>query len=197
MSLAYRMRRGAGPSCGVTVEMVPWCDGKDQLTTTDRGSLATWAKRLSGGAVAAIFRTSWDRVCRAVGHAVEWGLAHRDLSGVTAVGSDEVAWGRGPTDLTPVYDLGGEARRLWAGAEQRTEASRRPGLEGLGEPVSQGVRYVGSDLWRPDLDVIGEMLGQAAPVLDRFHVLQRFGKASTRSGRRKRGGGSVTARSRP
>jgi hypothetical protein len=38
--------------------------------------------------VAAIFRTSWDSVCRAVGHAVEWGLAHRDLSGLTAVGID-------------------------------------------------------------------------------------------------------------
>jgi transposase len=175
--LAYRMRRVACPSCGGTVEMVPWCDGKNKLTTTYRWYLATWAKRLSWSEVAAIFRTSWDSVCRAVGHAVEWGLAHRDLSGVTAVGIDEVAWGRGHTYLTLVYDIGGEARRLLAVAEGRTEASLRSCLEGLGEPVCQEVRYVCSDMWRPYLNVIGEMLGQAVHVLDRFHVMQKFGKA--------------------
>lgn len=33
---AYRMRRVNCRRCGVTVERVPWCDGKHQLTTTDR-----------------------------------------------------------------------------------------------------------------------------------------------------------------
>ena len=32
--LAYRMRRVQCKRCGVTVEMVPWGDGKNQLTTT-------------------------------------------------------------------------------------------------------------------------------------------------------------------
>jgi transposase len=100
VSLAYRMRRVDCPRCGVTVEMVPWCDGKNRLTTTYRWFLASWARRLSWGEVGSIFRTSWDSVCRAVEHAVEWGLAHRDLSGVTAVGIDEVAWRRGHTSMT-------------------------------------------------------------------------------------------------
>ena len=107
--LAYRMRRVNCKRCGVTVEMVPWCDGKNQLTTTYRWYLATWAKRLSWSEVGSIFRTSWDSVCRAVEHAVEWGLAHRDLSEVTALGVDEIAWARGHTYLTLVYDIGGES----------------------------------------------------------------------------------------
>jgi ribosomal protein S27AE len=45
--LAYRMRRVNCKRCGVTVKMVQWCDGKNQLTTTYRWFLATWAKRLS------------------------------------------------------------------------------------------------------------------------------------------------------
>ena len=49
--LAYRMRRVDCPRCGVTVEMVPWGDGKNQLTTTYRWFLASWAKRLSWGEV--------------------------------------------------------------------------------------------------------------------------------------------------
>ena len=34
-----------------------------------------------------------------------------------------------------------------------------------------------SDMWKPYLKVIGVMLGQAVHVLDRFHVMQKFGKA--------------------
>jgi transposase len=175
--LAYRMRRVNCKRCGVTVEMVPWCDGKNQLTTTYRWFLATWAKRLSWSEVGSIFRTSWNSVCRAVEHAVEWGLAHRDLSNVTALGVDEIAWARGHTYLTLVYDIGGETKRLLAVAEERTEASLRSCLESLGDTTCKGVQYVCSDMWRPYLNVIAEKLGTAIHVLDRFHVMQQFGKA--------------------
>jgi transposase len=175
--LAYRMRRVDCQRCGVTVEMVPWGDGKNQLTTTYRWFLASWAKRLSWSEVGSIFRTSWESVCRAVEHAVEWGLAHRDLSGLTALGIDEVAWQRGHTYMTLVYDISGATKRLLAVAEHRTEASLRACLDGLGKPACQGVRFVCSDMWKPYLKVIREKLGHAVHVLDRFHVMQQFGKA--------------------
>jgi transposase len=175
--LAYRMRRVDCRRCGVTVEMVPWCDGKNHLTTTYRWFLATWARRLSWSEVASIFRTSWDSVTRAVEHAVAWGLAHRDLSGLTAIGVDEVAWSRGHRYLTLVYDIGGGGRRLLAVAEERTEASLRSCLDGLGEAACKQVRFVCSDMWKPYLNVIAQRLGQAVHVLDRFHVMQKFGKA--------------------
>jgi transposase len=175
--LSYKMRRVDCKRCGVTVEMVPWGEGKNRLTTTYRWFLSTWAKRLSWSEVASIFRTSWDSVCRAVEHAVDWGLAHRDLSGLTAVGVDEVAWGRGQTYLTLVYDIGSEGKRLLAVAGERTEASLRSCLEGLGETVCKQVQYVCSDMWKPYLNVIAEKLSDAVHVLDRFHIMQKFGKA--------------------
>jgi transposase len=175
--LVYRMRRVNCKRCGVTVEMVPWCDGKNRLTTTYRWFLATWAKRLSWSEVASIFHTSWDSVTRAVEYAVAWGLAHRDLSEVTALGVDEVAWSRGHRYLTLVYDIGERGRRLLAVAEERTEASLRCCLDGLGEAVCKQVQFVCSDMWRPYLNVIGERLAGAVHVLDRFHVMQKFGKA--------------------
>ena len=175
--LAYRMRRVDCKRCGVTVEMVPWCDGKNQLTTTYRWFLATWARRLSWSEVASIFRTSWDSVTRAVEHAVAWGLAHRDLSGLTALGVDEVAWSRGHRYLTLIYDIGEGGRRLLAVAEERTEASLRSCLDGLGEAACNQVQFVCSDMWKPYLNVIARRLGGAVHVLDRFHVMQKFGKA--------------------
>ena len=56
--LAYRMRRVDCRRCGVTVESVPWGDGKNRLTVTYRWFLSTWAKRLSWSEVATVFRTS-------------------------------------------------------------------------------------------------------------------------------------------
>ena len=175
--LAYRMRRVDCKRCGVTVKMVPWCDGKNQLTTTHRWFLATWAKRLSWSEAASIFQTSWDSVCRAVDHAVAWGLAHRDLSGLTSLGVDEIAWSRGHRYLTLVYDIGGPTRRLLAVAQEQTEASLRSCLDGLGETACKQVCFACSDMWQPYLKVIAERLGNAIHVLDRFHVMQKFGKA--------------------
>jgi transposase len=155
--LAYRMRRVKCKRCGVTFEMVPWGDGKNQLMTSYRWFLATWARRLSWRETASIFRTSWDSVCRAVEHTVEWGLAHRDLSMLRAVGIDEVALGRGHRYLTLVYDIGEKTRRLVAIAEE----SLRSCLEGLGETVCKQVEYVCSDMWKPYLNVIAERLSRA------------------------------------
>jgi transposase len=175
--LAYRMRRVNCPRCGVTVEIVPWSDGKNQLTTTYRWFLATWAKRLSWSEVGTIFRTSWDSVCRAVEHAVEWGLKHRDLSQVTALGIDEIAWQRGHTYMTLLYDISGGAKRLLGVAEHRTEASLRSCLDELGQEFCLQIKFVCSDMWQPYLNVIGERLGKAIHVLDRFHIMKQFGKA--------------------
>ncbi len=88
--LAYRMRRVDCKRCGVTVELVPWGDGKNRLTTTYRCYLTTLAKSLSWKEVGSNLRFLGQRL-HAVEHAVEWGLANWDLSKVTALGIDEIA----------------------------------------------------------------------------------------------------------
>src|SRR5580704_13852950 len=119
----YAMRRVDCPTCGVVVEQVPWSTGKSQLTTAYQWFLAGWARRLSWQEVAAVFHTSWEHVRDSVWHAVTWGLVHRDLSGVTAVGIDEIQWRRGHHYLTLIYQIDEGCRRLlWIGRE-RTEAS--------------------------------------------------------------------------
>lgn len=173
----YRMRRVNCGQCGVKVERVPWCDGKHQLTIRYRWFLSTWAKRLSWSEVASIFGTSWDSVCRSVEHAVSWGLAHRDLSGISALGIDEIAWQKGHKYLTLVYDISGATKRLLSVAEDRVESSLRECLSSLGEVVCSKVQYVCSDMWKAYLNVISEQLTQVVHVLDRFHIMQQFGKA--------------------
>jgi transposase len=173
----YAMRRVECPTCGVKVEQVPWCDGKNQLTTTYRWFLAGWAKRLSWKVTADAFHTSWQNVFRSVEHAVSWGLAHRDLKGVESIGVDEIQYQRGHKYLTLVYQTDENCRRLlWAGKE-RTKKTLLRFFEMFGKERSGQLRFVCSDMWKQYLTVIAQKAPQAIHVLDRYHIMAKMNKA--------------------
>jgi transposase len=173
----YSMRRVACPGCGFVVEVVPWGDGKCQLTTTYRWFLAGWAKRLSWQEVAGVFHTTWDAVYRSVRYAVSWGLERRTLTGIEAMGVDEVQWHRGHKYLTLVYQIdAGIKRLLWVGLD-RTEDSLRGFFQILSDDVRKGIRYLCSDMWKPYLNVLAQEVCGAIHVLDRFHIMQAMNKA--------------------
>jgi len=173
----YQMRRVSCPTCGVKVEQVPWAEGKSTLTTQYRWFLARWAKRMSWKEVAEAFHVSWDRVFEAVQSAVSWGLEHRDLSGITAIGVDEVQWKRGHHYQTVVYQLDAIRKRLlWIGPDRKAKTLLRF-FRFLGRERSAALEFVCSDMWRAYLKVIAKKAGQAVHVLDRFHIVQRMGKA--------------------
>lgn len=175
--LVYAMRRVDCPTCGVVVEEVPWAQGKHQHTTSYRWFLAQWAKRLSWQQVAQIFGTSWDTVYEAVAMAVTYGLAHRSLVGITALGVDEIQWRRGHKYLTLVYQLGPHTKRLLYVAQDRTQASLRAFFALLGPQGCATLRFVCSDMWKPYLQVIAQRAGHALHVLDRFHLMKKFNEA--------------------
>ena len=175
--LRYQMRRVQCSSCGVKVERVAWARGKRELTDTYMGFLAHWASMLSWREVAVHFRTSWEKVFQAVEYIVQWGLEHRDLSGVTAIGVDEIAWSKGHNYLTLVYQLdAGNTRLLWIGKE-RTVKTLLGFFRFFGESRSQALKYVCSDMWQPYLKVIKKKAGQAIHILDRFHIVAKLNKA--------------------
>ncbi|WP_407674590.1 transposase, partial [Paraliomyxa miuraensis] len=52
----------------------------------------------------------------------QWGLEHRDLTGIRAIGVDEVLWHRGHKYLTVVYQIDAHCRRLlWMGQDRTKE----------------------------------------------------------------------------
>lgn len=175
--LAYTMRRVDCSRCGVTVEMVPWADGKEQITRTYKWFLAQWAKRLSWDEVAQVFRSSWDTVFRSVEYAVNWGLKNRDLDDIEAVGIDELARKKGHVYATLVYQIdAGRRRLLWIG-EERKEATLRKFFDWFGEERSRRLTAICSDMWKPYIEVIKEKASKAIHVLDRFHIMMHMSKA--------------------
>ena len=173
----YAMRRVSCPRCGVKVEAIPWATGKHRLTDAYAWFLAGWAKRLSWQEVAAAFPTSWDTVYRAVRMAVDWGLAHRDLTNIEAIGVDELSRRRGQRYLTLVYQIDGHRKRLlWVGRERKA-ATLEGFFDWFGATRSAALYFVCSDMWKPYLKVVAERAGQAVHVLDRFHIMSHFSKA--------------------
>ncbi len=163
--------------CGVRVEAVPWAEGKHTLTTTYMHFLAAWARRLSWKEVAEAFQTSWGKVFRSVQWMVQWGLAHRDVSDVTAIGVDEVLVHRGYKFATVVYQIDEHRRRLlWVG-KQRTVKTFLKFFRQFGEENSKRLRFVCSDMWQPYLKVIAKKASGAIHVLDRFHIMMHMNKA--------------------
>ncbi len=173
----YAMRRVDCRRCGVRVERVPWCDGKNQLTTTYRWFLAGWAKRLSWKGVADAFGPTWQNVFRSVKHAVSWGLTHRSLEGIASIGVDEVQWQKGHKYLTLVYQIDADSKRLlWIGKDRTTKTFLRF-FRMLGKERSGKLKFVCSDMWKPYLKVIAKKATGAIHVLDRFHIMQKMNKA--------------------
>lgn len=88
----YALRRVDCRHCGqVTAERVPWAHGKERATTSLQWFLARWSRKLSWKEVATTFGVSWETVYRSVKMAVCWGLRHRSLEKIKAIGVDEVA----------------------------------------------------------------------------------------------------------
>jgi len=191
--LTYRMRRVDCTGCGrVVVEKVPWSTGKHHLTDVYRCFLAQWAKKLSWTEAARCFRTSWDQVYRSVQYVVEYGLAHRRLDQVTALGVDEIQYRKGHHYLTLLYQIDTHCRRLlWMG-EKRTkkalndgfteleqEHQRQQEAAGIEKPKSflGQIAVICSDIWKAYLTVIGKRLPATVHILDRFHIMQHFSKA--------------------
>jgi transposase len=176
----YAARRVECPEHGVVVEHIPWSEGKRPITTAMMGFLARWARHLSWRQTARAFQTSWEAVYRSVEWFVHWGLAHRSLEGIEAIGIDEIHWGKGKRAdnfLTVIYQIDSHCRRLlWVG-RRRTQATLRRGLAALGPAVVSGLHYVCSDMWRAYLKVIAAMAPQALHVLDRFHITMHLNQA--------------------
>lgn len=175
--LLYAMRRVECKTCGIKVEEVPWGMGKHTLTRAYMLYLAHWARKLSWQETARSFHISWEKVYQAVEYVVHWGLEHRSLQAIRAIGVDEIAVGKGHKYLTLVYQIESNCKRLlWVGQE-RTKKSFERFFTLIGKELADKIEFVCSDMWRPYLDLIEERCPNALNILDRFHVVAKINKA--------------------
>lgn len=172
----YSPRRLECPECGIHVEYLPWALGKRPLTQSFAWFLSSWAKHLSWQETAHMFKTSWESVYRSVEMAVLWGRERIDLTGITAIGIDEIYWKKGKF-LTLVYQINDGCKRLLFASEDREEKSLRKFFLWLGKERSSLIEFVCSDMWKPYLNVIATYAKNALNILDRYHIASKMNKA--------------------
>ena len=114
---------------------------------------------------------------QSVQYVVQWGQEHRDLGTITAIGVDEIQYGKGHQYLTLVYQIDvGCVRLLWVGKE-RTQESFEKFFTLIGKELAEKIEFVCSDMWKPYLTLIEKHCTNALNILDRFHVVAKLNKS--------------------
>ena len=175
--LVYCMRRVRCARCGVKVEAVPWGWGKSPVTKMLAQQLSDWARLLAWQEVVERVDVTWRQVYESVKRTVDWGLAHRDLDGVEAIGIDEIQFGKGHQYLTVVYQLCGATRRLLYVGQRRDATALQAFFDQAGALWCGAVRYVCTDMWRAYIKVVREAMPDVVHVLDRFHIVKLLNEA--------------------
>ena len=77
------------------------------------------------------------------------GEAATGLGPIQAIGVDEIQYAKGHKYLTLVYQIEKDCTRLlWIGKD-RTIESFEQFFTLIGEPLSEGIKFVCSDMWQP------------------------------------------------
>ncbi len=103
-----------------------------------------------------------------------WRIVHREISGVNAIGIDDIQYRKSRNYLTMVYQIDKDCRRLLYLARERTEGSLRGFFSVMSDETLKSVRYVCSDMWPTYLNVIKGLVPKLTHVLDRFHMMRKI-----------------------
>ena len=182
--LRYSRSRVNCPMHGIIVEHIPWADGKSHLTNVFKLFLSYWAKHLSWSMVAKIYKVQWYHVFDSVEYVVEYGLEHRCLEKIKAIGIDEIQYRVGHVYLTLVYQIDFHCRRLLYVGQERKAKSLLRFFYLFGKTRTSALEVVCSDMWKPYLKVIAKKVPQAINILDRFHIMKKFNDAVDKTRRK-------------
>lgn len=172
----YEPRRVYCSRCEwVRTEKLPWVTGKQRFTLAYSCYLAKWAEMLPWYSVAKLFSCAWGTVATAVKSVVNYGMEHRDLSGITHIYIDEISRKKSHVYLTNVYDLRSKTL-IWSGVE-RTKDTLRSFFNYLGPERTNKLQGICCDMWKPYVEVIKECAPQATLVFDKFHIVRHLMEA--------------------
>lgn len=176
VTLVYFPCRVRCSQCGgIHVEQMPWAAGKRRLTKAFAITIATWARQLTWQQVARLFGCSWGTVASAVAYVVAFGLARRDLSGVTHIGIDEISRQKGHVYLTNVYDLR-TGTLIWS-TEGRSTDSLDSFFSFFGQERTEQLKGICCDMWPAFIKAVKAKAPQATLVFDKFHIVRKITEA--------------------
>ena len=163
------LRRLRCRDCGVHLEAVAWARPDAQHTRDFEDVVAWLAQQMAKTPIAGLLRIGWDTVGRIVERVVKDQLDERRLSGLVAIGVDEISYRRGQRYLTSVVNHQAGAI-VWC-APGRNAATLQAFFDLLGDRKSS-IRAVSIDMSGGYEKAIRENLPDAEICFDPFHVIR-------------------------
>jgi transposase len=176
VTLVYAQRRVRCRRCGIRTERIEFAEPKARVTRRLRQQIGLDCQSMPTSHAAVRHRVSWSKARRAErAFLAEWDRG-RPKHRPRYLGADEIHRGKGQQFWTVLSDL---VRGEVIGLEKdRSEASLRTVLTTrLDARQRAAVEAVCTDMHRPYLNVVGEVLPHAETVFDKFHVLQHASAA--------------------
>jgi transposase len=171
VTLVYRQRRVKGRRCGIRTERIEFADPKARVTRRLRQQIGLDCQSMPTSHAAVRHGVSWGKARRAEkAFLAEWDRT-RPKRRPRHLGVDEIQRGKGQRFWTVLSAL---VRGEVIGLQQdRSEQSLRTLLNERGDARQRAtVEAVCTDMHRPYVNVVGEVLPHAEVVYDKFHVLQ-------------------------
>jgi transposase len=163
------LRRLLCPDCGVRYEAVPWARAGSAYTRDFEDVVAWLAQQMAKKAIAGMLRIAWDTVGRIVARVVADHLDESRLSGLVAIGCDEISYRRGQRYLTSVVDHDSGAI-VWCSAG-RNAATLQAFFDLLGDR-RHSIRAVSIDMSGGYAKAIRASVPQAEICFDPFHIVR-------------------------
>ena len=176
VTLVYAQRRVRCRRCGIRTERIEFADPKARVTRRLRQQIGLDCQSMPTSHAAVRHRVSWSKARRAERtFLAEWDR-DRPRHRPRYLGADEIHRGKGQQFWTVLSDL---VRGEVIGLEKdRSEASLRTLLTTrLDARQRAAVEAVCTDMHRPYLNAVAEVLPRAEIVFDKFHVLQHAAAA--------------------
>jgi transposase len=163
------LRRQRCPACGIHLEPVPWAR-PDAHHTRDFENVVAWlAQQMAKTQITRLLRVGWGTVGRIVTRVVADQLDEGRLSGLVAIGCDEISYRRGQRYLTSVVDHESGAI-VWCAAG-RNAATLQRFFDELGDR-RESIRAVSIDMAGGYAKAIRDNIPEAEICFDPFHVVR-------------------------
>src|SRR4051794_9325569 len=156
-------------SCGAQFEAVPWARAGSRYTRDFEDVVAWLAQQMAKTPIAGMLRIAWDTVGRILERVVADRLDEQRLSGLVAIGVDEISYRRHHRYLTSVVDHRAGAI-VWCAAG-RNAATLQAFFDELGDR-KQSIRAVSIDMSGGYEKAIRDALPTAEICFDPFHVVR-------------------------
>lgn len=176
VTLVYRQRRVQCRQCGIRTERLEFADPKARVTRGFRQQIGVDCQSMPTSHAAVRHGVSWGKARRAEqAFLAEWDRT-RVKRRPRHIGLDEIQRGKGQQFWTVLSDVvHGEVIGL---QKDRSEMCATALLtETLTARQRAAITAVCTDMHRPYLNAVGEVLKQAEVVVDKFHVLQHASAA--------------------